>query len=260
MAQPPAKVAPILLILNGPDPPSVVEKGESVLGHFDVLVAEALEKSVTFAATGVKADLSKMVRVYDGEPLPGNPAADYAAVILSGSLYNVTETERPWLGPLKQWLCDIHGTLPVFGICFGHQILAVALGGEVSFLPTGKWGAGSVMCTMSDAAKSDACFGELAQRCPQIAINVANSQGATKLPDGAVSLGSNAADPNLFLRFGPMTYSTQFHPEFSAKVIRELCELYPDWPTHEEPQETQESREILGTFVAFAAKRFADKQ
>ena len=63
--------------------------------------------------------------------------ADCRAVILTGSAHMVDE-RQPWSEALRPWLQEaVARALPIFAICYGHQLLADALGGTVGNNPNG---------------------------------------------------------------------------------------------------------------------------
>lgn len=78
-------------------------------------------------------------RVIDGE-LPTHPD-ECQGYITSGSKYGVND-DFPWIRQLEQFVRQLKAeSVPYVGICFGHQMLARALGGEVTLAPVG-WGVG----------------------------------------------------------------------------------------------------------------------
>ena len=71
-----------------------------------------------------------------GEALP--PAGDGAGVVVTGSHAMVTDN-LPWSVELETWIPSlVENDVPFLGICYGHQVLARAMGGEVGFHPNGR--------------------------------------------------------------------------------------------------------------------------
>ncbi|EPJ9484424.1 glutamine amidotransferase-related protein, partial [Serratia marcescens] len=83
----------------------------------------------------IDAERAHIVHLPAGErPLP--PAA-YCGVVITGSPAMVTE-QLPWSEEAAEWLRQAMAIkLPLFGVCYGHQLLAYALGGEVGYHPQG---------------------------------------------------------------------------------------------------------------------------
>ena len=79
------------------------------------------------------------VALLDGAPLPDPETLD--AVLITGSPAGVYDPE-PWMPVLMDFIrwCAAR-TVPQVGICFGHQAMAQALGGQVVKAPKG-WGLG----------------------------------------------------------------------------------------------------------------------
>src|SRR5689334_25133432 len=73
-------------------------------------------------------DLSfETVALLDGAPLPDPRACE--AVLITGSPFGVYDS-TPWMDPLRDFIRRAHGAkTPTIGVCFGHQIVADALGG-----------------------------------------------------------------------------------------------------------------------------------
>ncbi|MEJ7746972.1 MAG: gamma-glutamyl-gamma-aminobutyrate hydrolase family protein, partial [Luteimonas sp.] len=87
-------------------------------------------------AAGLEADAAVTCRVAEGEALPRRDG--FAGVLVTGSAAMVTE-RRDWSERSADWLRDAaHADVPLFGICYGHQLLAHALGGEVGDNPAGR--------------------------------------------------------------------------------------------------------------------------
>src|SRR5689334_20173112 len=80
------------------------------------------------------------VRLADGQPLPDPQTLD--AVLITGSSAGVYDTHYAWMEPLRQFIRSAYAAkTPMLGICFGHQIMADALGGDVRKSDKG-WGLG----------------------------------------------------------------------------------------------------------------------
>ena len=165
-------------------------------------------------AAGLHARQVRHVRVLEGEPLPD--AADYAGVLVTGSGAMVTE-RLDWSERSAGWLRDAaHAGLPLLGICYGHQLLAHALGGEVGYHPAGRE-MGTVELDLQPPAAEDPLFAGLPERFPAQATHL---QSVLRPPEGATVLARSMHDACHAFRWGENTWGLQFHPEFSATHMR----------------------------------------
>ena len=151
-------------------------------------------------------------------PLPGS----CGRVLVTGSAAMVTDHE-PWAEATAAWLRDsvALGT-PVLGICFGHQLLAHALGGRVDTNASGVE-VGTVTVELTDAARDDPLLGGLPER---FEANMSHRQSVLELPSGAIRLATTAVDPYAAFAFGGNAWGMQFHPEFDATVTRAHVDWY----------------------------------
>jgi GMP synthase (glutamine-hydrolysing) len=136
----------------------------------------------------------------------------FSAVILTGSHSMVTERQA-WSEQTARWIPGvIEKRTPLLGICYGHQLIADALGGEVGPNPRGRE-FGTVEITKRDAADSDPLFAYLPS---PFSAHVCHTQSVLQLPPGAVWLASSRLDPHHAYRIGDTTWCVQFHPEFDT--------------------------------------------
>lgn len=108
----------------------------------------------------------------------------------------------------------------MLAICYGHQLLADALGGWVDMNPRGRE-IGSVEVTLEPAAADDPLFSVLP---PTLRVSSSHRQSVLALPAGARRLAGNDADENQAYAIGPRTWGVQFHPEWDHDVIRVYLE------------------------------------
>lgn len=153
--------------------------------------------------------------VVDGE-FPSGPG-DAEGWLITGSRHGAYE-DHPWIPPLEALIRDIYAAgVPLVGICFGHQIIAQALGGKVE-----KWGGGwAVGRTEYDWS------GE------RLALNAWHQDQVTVRPQDAQVVASSPFCENAALVYGDRAFTVQAHPEFSRPFVAEMIEkrgrgLVPD--------------------------------
>ena len=146
---------------------------------------------------------------------PGRPQ-DWHGVVITGSPAMVSDRE-PWSEHAAEWLKDaVQANVPTFGVCYGHQLLAHALGGKVGYHPQGRE-TGTQSVRLFDSAQSDPLFRHLPQ---QFLAQLTHKQSVLELPPGAVLLGASDFEPHQAFRVGNNAWGVQFHPEFSDDVMR----------------------------------------
>lgn len=139
-----------------------------------------------------------------------------AGVVITGSHAMVTE-KLAWSELIAQWIPKlIEVKIPLLGICYGHQLLAHALGGEVGFHSKGKE-IGTVKVDLLSDGLEDFLFQDVADT---FKAHVTHAQTVLKLPTAAIRLAKNSFEPNHAFRIGECAWGVQFHPEFSDVIMR----------------------------------------
>lgn len=139
--------------------------------------------------------------VVDGD-FPAS-AVDADGWLITGSKHGAYE-DHDWIPPLEQLIRAIRETgRPLVGICFGHQIIAQALGGKVEKFGGG-WSVGRTDYTVNGQP---------------IALNAWHQDQVTELPQGAKVVGSSDFCANAALLYDDHIWTIQPHPEFDADFI-----------------------------------------
>jgi GMP synthase (glutamine-hydrolysing) len=210
-------------------------------------------------AAGLAADAAVVVDVAQGEPLPGQDG--FSAVIITGSAAMVTD-RHGWSERSAAWLAQVaHAGLPLLGICYGHQLLAHALGGEVGDNPNGRE-MGTVEIVLHEQASEDVLLSGLP---PRFFAQATHLQSVLQPPAGATVLARNDHDACHAFRWGQSVWGVQFHPEFSTTHMRGYIRARWDVLREEgrDPRRLEASvratplaRQVLRRFVRYARGRW----
>ena len=165
-------------------------------------------------AAGLPGRQVRQLAVADGAPLPD--AGDYAGVLVTGSGAMVTDRED-WSERAAAWLRDAaRDGQALFGICYGHQLIAHALGGTVDWNPHGRE-MGTVPLEVDAGAANDPLFAGLPGR---FHAHATHRQSVVAPPPGAQVLARSDRDACQSFRWGEAAWGVQFHPEFNTGVMR----------------------------------------
>jgi GMP synthase (glutamine-hydrolysing) len=148
--------------------------------------------------------------------------SSYDGLLVLGGEMNAYDDERhAWLGPLKELLREAAvAGVPTLGICLGHQLVAVALGGAVEANPRGQ-SVGLHDVAWTAAAAEDPLVAPLAQHCRGVQWN---NDIVTRLPAGAVVLAASPDGELQVARFAESTWGVQLHPEADELIVRAWAE------------------------------------
>ncbi len=185
-------------------------------------------------------------RPYAGDDVPELAAYD-AFLVLGGPMGAEDDEKHAWLGPVKDRVREAVATgLPTLGICLGHQLIAVALGGAVGRNPRGQQ-VGLLAVGWTPEATGDELVGALVS--PRRGVQW-NDDVVTRLPDGATLLAATAAGEVQAARFAPAVWGVQLHPEVDVEVLRPWAES--DRGSHEARGIDQEA--LLGEIAGAHAE------
>ena len=156
----------------------------------------------------------QVLRAYAGEEVPTSVPESVSALIPLGGHMNATEDHlHPWLAPERALLKDaIDRDIPIFAICLGTQLLAVAGGGRVERAEIGEVG----IYEIRRNEVADSIF-NLDAPAP---VAQWHEDQVTKLPEGATLLASSELCQNQVYRLGTKSYGVQFHPEIDLEVVK----------------------------------------
>lgn len=156
----------------------------------------------------------RVVDVVAGDTLPA--PSEVAGALVTGSAAMVTE-RAGWSERTAGWIRNaMDAQLPMFGVCYGHQLMAHALGGRVDYLAGGRE-IGTLPIELASSSAGD----PLAASLPTVfRAHTTHEQSVLETPPGTLVLARSARDPHHLLRYSAHAVSAQFHPEFNADVMR----------------------------------------
>lgn len=131
---------------------------------------------------------------------------DFDAAVVTGSRASVYWDE-PWISSLTKWVATTaEREMPVLGVCFGHQVLAVALGGTVEDM--GEY----------EIGYREVCGDGLLFSGDSMTVFTTHSDTVTELPPGARQIAEN--DYGIHGFRVENAFGVQFHPEYDMETAR----------------------------------------
>lgn len=235
----------IVIIKTGDSIPSLV----AGRGDFEDWIIAGIGNSHPFP--------TPVVAVHRGEQPPD--FARIGGIVITGSHAMVTD-KAEWSEKTAAWLVSaIEHEIPILGICFGHQLLAHALGGKVGPTPGGPE-FGTVPVTLTPNAQMDPLFRDLPQ---PVEVQTSHYQAVTELPPKSTLLAFSEKDSHSAFRYGQRAWGVQFHPEYDAEIanayIREFNKDIEQSPKDAElmpynSQNTLTGKQLFSRFVAFVTE------
>ena len=144
----------------------------------------------------------------------------YDGVMITGSPASVLDYE-PWMVRLLEEIRVAYAAgKPIFGACFGHQAIALALGGKVERNEAG-WGFGLIEMSVVDRMPWLSDQGTILQYGAHI-------EHVTEMPKGAKLLFASDHCPVAGFAIVDKVYTTQNHPEMTPEFVAALIEEYAD--------------------------------
>jgi GMP synthase (glutamine-hydrolysing) len=228
--------------------------------------AALLDASVgdTPADRNFRRELDADVRAYkvsEGEfpPRVDGDEFGFDAVVVSGSQTSVYDDE-PWIGATEAWVREaVDAGVPLLGVCWGHQLVAQAVGGDVD--PMGTYELGYETIELLPGAEDDPLFDGVSGSF--VAFET-HSDEVTRLPAEASVLAETDRSLQAF-RVGN-AWGVQFHPEYDLDTARWVTENKRGWLadatvdavlesiTPERHATTADATRVFDDFLAFAAR------
>ena len=137
--------------------------------------------------------------------------------LITGSRYSVYN-DLEWIPLLEAFICELYQhEKKLIGICFGHQIMAQALGGRIEKSDKG-WGVGKSVNKITSTRRW------MSPESKNIAILVSHQDQITQLPENTEILASSDFCPFYMLQYSSNFLSIQGHPEFNKDYSQALME------------------------------------
>lgn len=188
---------------------------------------------------GKKRTLRELVRMrlkdFGLEPIIHRPVADakdfpkkgkYYGVVIGGSKLDIFDKDLKsyeWMGRLLDFIREAHGSVPILGICFGHQAVGRAFGGELRrYGPEVGYEVGYSPIILMQDSFDDPLFSRLPKRFNALFSHFSYI-GNTPVAGTTLAVSDDPANASIqAFRVGDTTWGVQFHPEYPPQAVRDL--------------------------------------
>ncbi len=192
---------------------SVLEHLQPKHGNYPKMISDVLSR----AASDLGADFEFTNFDVEHGTYP-SAISECDGYVISGSKKSAYDDEA-WIKTLVGYIRTLHDKkIPLIGICFGHQLIAEALGGKTVGAEAG-WGVG-----IHDSDIVDRRWFMDAEP-DQYTLIVSHKDQVVSLPDGAQLLASSNFCPNSMYCIGEHIFTMQGHPEFDRDYSRALMNM-----------------------------------
>lgn len=193
-------MASLLILKTGSTYPSINES----YGDFE----DWFERHLQASSPVVVRDVAR-----EGAP---ESVTGWRGIVITGSPAMVTE-QAGWSENAAIWLKEaVERDVPVLGVCYGHQLLAHAFGGQVGFREQGRE-SGTFPVHLTREGRKDPLLGQLPDTFP---AHLTHAQSVLALPPEAVLLACSEGEPHQAFRVGRHAWGVQFHPEFDQRIMK----------------------------------------
>lgn len=204
-----------LLHISFVDDSIVAPKGSTPVAFDDSLVSRAV---------GDYFDdlIIESFSVYDAGKTVFPDVNDYAGVVIGGSAHFVREADQLiWMEDVIVFIQNAaEMNVPLLGICFGHQLIAHALGGIVGPFYNGRRDFGIVTMGLEKYADQHLLFQDVPAQFDALA---SHGDYVHELPHGAHVLAKSESCGIEAAEFAPAIYGVQFHPEYTPEIMLDLA-------------------------------------
>ena len=203
------------------------------------------------ASFGPHVEEWEVIEAHLGQPLPA--LSEPEAVVVTGSPDSVYE-RLPWSEATAAWLAELlTREIPVLGVCYGHQLIAHALGGEVSRSPQGRE-VGAVEVTHTGDPIFEGLEGSFS-------VWQSHIDEVSQAPAHAKVIAYNQHSGVQAMAIGEHCRTVQWHPEFDGEIGRYYIQARAELIDQErgegaaaqleraQPDELSSGRQIIRNFV-----------
>lgn len=187
---------------------------------------------------------------------------DTDRIIITGSEFHVYDRED-WVDRTQEYVLDaLKQNIPVLGVCYGHQLLADALGGTVEQLhcpgqePLTDREMGYNTISLTAAGRDSPLFHDFPDRFCSFTSHM---DYVSSLPSDAVPLAQNPYGNHGFQSTACPAYGIQFHPEYDLALAQQLLDekdltreqraAIEDTLTAENEQKAEQTRAVFTNFL-----------